>query len=208
MNHHSPRAPRGRLLESWFVGLIVARLSASTRACSQAVLCVDRALSGCVESQILETFPTKILDCEVSNRNSYGFGEFYSPRKTKSEPKQLENLRGAAASWAARAQQGPRAISTRPSAAALPKSTPGPEHPRQRARPPTTHASPRITPAQSRQSTDDHACPSHPLRLPLATLPGCATACYLARPLRSLGAPRQPPGLRRRAIINHRPTVA
>jgi hypothetical protein len=35
--------------------------------------CVDRelpALSGCLESQILEQFPTKILDFEVSNRNS------------------------------------------------------------------------------------------------------------------------------------------
>jgi hypothetical protein len=122
----------------------VERCAAKTR-CRNAKVRTERsgpALSGCLESQILEKSPTKILDFEVSNRNSYGFGEFYSPRKPKSEPKQLEKARGAAASWSARAQPGPRAISTRPSAAALPKSTPGPEHPRHRARPPTTHASP------------------------------------------------------------------
>jgi hypothetical protein len=46
---------------------------------------------------------------------------FISPRKPKSEPKQLEKPRGAAASHVLRAFQGPARFPARPSAATLPK---------------------------------------------------------------------------------------
>jgi hypothetical protein len=140
------------------------------------------------KARFLERFPTKILDFEVSNRNSYGFGEFYYPRKTKSEPKQLEKPRGAAASHVLRSKD-PRDFEPDPQPHHFP-TAPSLWAPRHHPARPSIDALPghqrRPVTATAQAATLRHRPDSY--ALPLATLPACATACHLAPPsLRNAG---------------------